>query len=209
MKIAGNRTDTQWKLLKKHLQSNPSQSQWDDAYNNYYRARIFTRYLNPITSITRHDRQIGEGFAIVALFCTLIEYLESIERGDNFHFIGRTKSHLQPHEYSERQAATYFKEFLLNRIPFCTLIPKSLVDSFYQNVRCGLLHEARTKGGWIISTRRSDGQLISQGNGIIILNRNELIPALEIYFSDYHRRLISEDKTQKAFIQKFDFLCSQ
>jgi hypothetical protein len=40
-----------------------------------------SRYLNPIAPISSHDEQVGERFAIVALFCTLMEFLESCEQG--------------------------------------------------------------------------------------------------------------------------------
>ena len=207
MRIAGKYTDKQWMALKKRLQSKPSQHLWDLAFRRFYRTRIDTRYLDPIASIKREDTQCGEGFAIVALFCTLIEFLESCERGDNFRFIGRTGAKLQLNEYDERQASSYFKDFLRTRKPFNTLIASTVVDSFYQNVRCGLLHEARTKGGWVISTRASGGALISQKGGQITLFRNQLIPALETYFLEYRKRLLTNPSTQQAFIRKFDHLC--
>lgn len=206
MRIAGTNTDQDWMIFKKRLLSGPSKSLWASAYCEYYRRRINTRYLDPIACIQQHDTEKGEGFAIAALFCSLIEFLESCEKGDNFHFIGKSKNALQPHEYSERQASSYFKNFLKTRAPFGKLIPSALVDSFYQDVRCGLLHEARTKGGWYISTKPSD-KLISQKNGIIILHRNQLIPSLETYFLDYQSRLLVDLDTQAAFIRKFDFLC--
>ncbi len=138
MRIAGKQIVGQWMSLKNRLQSKPGRRLWNSAFRRFYRARIDTRYLKPIAAIKKHDSQLGEGFAMVAPFCTLIEYLESCERGDNFHFIGRTSAKLQPHEYSERQASAYFKDFLRTRTPFCILIPTGLVDSFYRDVRCGL-----------------------------------------------------------------------
>jgi len=98
MRIAEKHTDKQWMALKKRLQSKPTQRLWDSAFRRFYRRRIDTRYLHPIASIQRDDTQRGEGFAIAALFCTLIEFLESCERGDNFRFIGRTGAKLQPNE---------------------------------------------------------------------------------------------------------------
>ena len=143
----------------------------------------------------------------MALFCTLVEYLESCERGDNFRFVGNTKTTLQPHEYNERQAAAHFKDFLRTRTPFSTLVPAGLVDSFYRDVRCGLLHEARTKSAWTISTKASGGQLVSQQGSKITLFRNELIPAVEKYLANYRQRLLTDPNTQAAFIRKFDHLC--
>ena len=209
MKIAGKRTTKQWAALKAQLLSKPNQSLWSSAYHDFYRTRIDSRYIRPIASIERHDTLTGEGFAIVALFCSLIEFLESCEKGYNFHFIGRTGETLLPYEYNERQASAYFKSFLKIRPPFDVLVPSALVDSFYQDVRCGLLHEARTKGTWFISTARSTGALISTQAGRITLFRRQLIPALELYFADYNRRLISDSGTQEAFVRKFDYLCQE
>jgi len=209
MRIAGRRTDQQWEMLKKSFLLEPSLSLWEKVFEQYYRARINTRYLNPINSIRRHDTKNGEGFAIVALFCSLIEFLESCERGCNFHLIGWSNDSLQPYEYNERQASSYFKNFLRTRKPFDRLVPSELIDSFYKDVRCGLLHEARTKGSWYISTAKSNGILISQESEKITLYRNQLIPALEIYFDDYRSRLLNNPCTQEAFIRKFDFLCQQ
>lgn len=209
MRIAGKYTDKQWKTLKKRLESNPSPRLWDYAFRRFYRVRIDTRYLYPISLINNEPcrKELGEGFAIVALFCSLIEFLESCERGDNFHFIGKTKEKLLPNEYDERQASRYFKNFLKTRKPFDTLIPSALIDSFYQDVRCGLLHEARTKGGWIIRAEPSGGALISTRGNQIVLFRNELVPAFEIYFADYRERLLKDSPTQEAFKRKFDHLC--
>jgi hypothetical protein len=169
--------------------------------------RIDTRYLDPIASIEQNDSERGEGFAIATLFCSLIEFLETCERGMNFHYIGKSQEVLQPHEYSERDGSKYFKDFLTTRKPFDHLIPPKLVDSFYRDVRCGLLHEARTKGGWFISAAASNGNLVAEQAGRITLFRSELVPALELYFADYRTRLLNDTTTQRAFIRKFDYLC--
>ena len=202
MKIAGKNTDKHWSKLKARLQSKPSLELWDSAFHNFYRERIDTRYLHPIASIP--DKQNGEGFAIVALFCSLIEFLESCEKGHNFHLV--PKAQLLQYEYGQREASQYFKDFLRTREPFKTLIPTALVDSFYSDVRCGLLHEARTKGTWFISSASPAGILVSQNSGQITLFRRQLVPSLEAYFVDYRNRLLNDAKTQQAFIRKFDYL---
>jgi hypothetical protein len=204
VKIAGKNTDKQWFGLKSRLQSKPSRRLWDSAFRRFYRKRIDTRYLDPIASI--RDTQRGEGFAIAALFCSLIEFLESCERGHNFR-LGST-AQLLANEYNQSQASGYFKSFLKTREPFKTLIPSAFVDSFYRDVRCGLLHEARTKGSWFISSAPSAGALVSQSGRRITLFRRQLVPALETYFVDYRNRLLTNTATQEAFIRKFDHLCT-
>jgi hypothetical protein len=207
MRIAGVHTDKQWVALKKRLLSQPSESLWEAAFRDFYRMRIDTRYLKPIAAIQKADSHSGEGFAVATLFCSLIEFLESCERGENFRFTAK-KDKLQSHEYNQYTASSYFKDFLRNRKPFDTLIPSTVVESFYQDVRCGLFHEARTKGAWFISSSTSHGDaLISQNGGKITLFRNYLIPALDAYFVQYRERLLSNQATQEAFIRKFDHLC--
>jgi len=210
MRIAGKHTVEEWTKLKKRLESaTTSQELWDDAYRRFYRHRIETRYLRPIDSIERHDTKKGEGFAVAALFCSLIEFLESCEKGDNFRFL-RKGEKLRPNEYTQYGASRYFKDFLKTREPFKTLIPPKLVESFYSDVRCGLLHEARTKGGWIILAPKSHKTLktlVSVEGDQITLFRNRLLPSLKEYFDDYKKRLRNDPKTQNAFIRKFDHLC--
>ena len=206
MKIAGHRSDRRWARLKAQLQANPSRKLWESAYQNFYLKRIETRYLNPIRAIGKSDTESGEGFSIVALLCTLVEFLESCERGFNFHFVGRTGYRLQQYEYSESTASTYFRDFLRNRAPFSQEFPANLIDGFYRDVRCGLLHEARTKGGWMISTRSSKA-LVHQKRTSIVLYRHRLLACFEQYFQDYRHRLLMVQATQEALIRKFDFLC--
>lgn len=206
MRIAGSKTDKDWLVLKGQLQTASTPQLWNSAYEEFYRGRIDTRYLAPIASIQARDVWGGEGFAIVALLCTLVEYLESCEQGVNFRFLARGSA-LLPHEYSQAAAGDLFKAFLRTRSPFNTLVPGHLVDSFYQNVRCGLVHEARTKGGWEISSKKSPGQLVSESGSTITLFRSAIIPSLERYFEGYRARLVADHGTQNAFIRKFDHLC--
>lgn len=206
MRIADNKTDRDWADLKSQLQTAATPQLWNVAYEEFYRVRINTRYLAPIASIQRHELKKGEGFAIVAVFCTLVEFLESCERGINFRFLTRGAA-LLANEYSQAQAGDLFKAFLQDRTPFNTLVPRHLVDGFYRDVRCGLVHEARTKGGWKISSQKSSGQLVSESPGTLTLFRTAIVPSLEEYFDDYRVRLGAKAETQNAFIRKFDHLC--
>ncbi len=120
MKIAGKNTEKEWAALKARLQLKPTQRLWDSAFRHFYRKRIDTRYLHPIASI--QDTRIGEGFAMVTLFCCLVEFLESCEQGKNFRLTRNKKDEdaLLPTEYNQRQAAWYFKQFLRTRKPIST-----------------------------------------------------------------------------------------
>src|SRR5262245_42415516 len=80
--IAGQHTVKQWKALRAHLDSNPSPELSEMCFEDLHWTRINTRYLEPMRTIQTHLQQdLGEGFAIAALFCSLVEFLESTEQG--------------------------------------------------------------------------------------------------------------------------------
>jgi len=76
-KIAGNRTCSDWYAFKDRLQKEPSRELWEQAFREYFRERLKLRYLDPIEILLACDARTGEGFSIVAILCTLIEFLES------------------------------------------------------------------------------------------------------------------------------------
>jgi hypothetical protein len=203
MRIAGNKTVDHWSVMKSRLRAAPKdEGLWDEIFDDFYLTRIKTRYLEPMESIRARGTRNGEGFAIVALFCSLIEFLESCETGQKYHHLKKGEK-LSENEYSN--SSDCFQTFLKTRSPFKTLVPSKLVKGFYEDVRCGLLHEARTKGGWVVAA--SGSNLISETAGEITISRNRLVPALNEYFEDYRSRLLANRSTQEAFIRKFDHLC--
>jgi hypothetical protein len=140
-------------------------------------------------------------------FVRWAEFLEACEQGHNFDVGCDSTKTASTFLYNARQAKDYFKG-LFKHPPFDTLVPtQALVDSFYRDVRCGLLHEARTKGGWILSSDIKPGVMVEDNGGTIMPYRRSLVPALEEYFADYKRRLLSTQALKNAFIRKFDFLC--
>jgi hypothetical protein len=203
MRIAGDKTVADWIKLKQEMTGDGgNRAHWEKAYQDFYLARITTRYLEPIKRIESGDTLMGEGFAIVTLFCTLVEFLESCEKGTNY--VRKDTNDLGKHEYNGSKEC--FKSFLSSRSPFNRLIP--LAESFYSDVRCGLLHEARTKGGWTISGDEPPAkQLVDETGGEKRILRKALRAALEEYFEDYKARLFKHKETQDAFIRKFDHLC--
>jgi len=165
--------------------------------------RIKTRYLDPMDAIEKDPVLQGEGFAIVALPCSLIEFLEACESGLNYQRAAPTR-----YEYSDSKAL--FQHFWRRRVPFNRWMPDDLVLSFYEDVRCAHLHEARTKGGWriLMSADEANGVIAERlAGGAIALYRNTLRHAFKQYFADYGERLARKRGKQCAFIRKFDALC--
>jgi hypothetical protein len=81
----------------------------------------------------------------------------------------------------------------------------TLAADFYTGVRCALLHEARTSGGWIVKAKGVDIVVVSGGQKIV--NRNNFHAALLSFIEWYKGQLLTDRALQEAFIRKFDSLC--
>jgi hypothetical protein len=110
---------------------------------------------------------------------------------------------LGPYEYSS--SSDIFVSFLLNRTPFNNDFTEGIARDFYEGVRCGLLHEARTKNGWTIWAKTS-GRVTIDGSQKIIY-RNNFQAGLLSFVEWYKGALTSDIDFQRAFIRKFDSLC--
>lgn len=102
------------------------------AVAEFMRDRMSERYIEPM----HVDLEKKNGFTIMAVSCLLIETLESFIQGwpDT-----KNKSQLAFCKFFDRNGGFY---------PF-----GGESQNFYKHVRCGILHQGETTGGWHI--RRS------------------------------------------------------
>lgn len=168
IKIAGDLTIGDWFRLKQSLECNPGKdSLWCDAYS-FFEKRINTRYLKPIEAIERDSDIEGEGFAITAIICSLIEALETFRLGKVYRRASKGNPLDETKEYFKSQPI--FEDFLKNREPFkAHFSVGDLATNFYENVRCAVLHEAATRSGWTI--RINTTALVEKRNELYVLNR--------------------------------------
>ena len=219
MKIAGNLTISNWEELSANLNCG-NDNNWGRAFY-FFEERIRTRYINPIKSILEIGDNLGEGFAVVNLQCSLIETIES--------FINGCKS-----EYNTTIRKTQWKKgttiifnsnkeifisFFNNRTPFKELnIDGGL---FYQDVRCGLLHETQTKNNWKIRCDTAESGLAYQEilNGDFvekIIYRENFQIYLEKLIARYRISIITRAdfdgipacELRENFIAKFSHICT-
>jgi hypothetical protein len=200
--IAGKRTAEDWREFRQTLRAGGDASVWQKAFEEYFLGRLNLRYLHPIRILQEHGTFQGEGFSIAAIQCTLIEFLESTVQGISYRHLRKGET-LGPHEYSA--SGDVFVNFLCKREPFLNDFDEALAREFYVGVRCGLLHEARTKNGWRIWAAGPLGKIID--GSARILYRNNFQAALETFIIDYGKALQEERVLQDAFIRKFDSLC--
>lgn len=199
--IAGWKTRADWEAIRVQLLVGGADA-WQQAFSDFYETRLNLRYLHPIKVLQDNGTFQGEGFAILAIQCSLIEFLESTEQGTNYRYVRRGEE-LRAYEYKSSQ--DIFVAFLKNRTPFSATFDEELARDFYIGVRCGLLHEARTKNGWRIWAKGPAG-IVANVNSRIVY-RDNFQDALLAYIKSYGERLPRERPLQQAFIRKFDSLC--
>ena len=203
IRIAGKKTIADWRQIRQTLQPGADASVWQKAFKYYFEARLTSRYLKPIELLQAARTFDGEGFSILAIHCSLVAFLESTLQGLSYRHVRRGDPPLRQYEYA--QSGTLFAHFLSTRPPFRTVFDQALAADFYTGVRCALLHEARTKDGWIVKVK---------GPAITVVTANEKI----VYRDNFHQALIdfvewyrvtlpADEGIQEAFIRKFDSLC--
>jgi hypothetical protein len=175
---------------------------WEKAYEDYFVQRLRLRYLDPIKVLQENGTYQGEGFSIVAIQCTLVEFLESTLQGVRYRYLGRGES---PGEYEYSSSREIFTQFLTTRKPFSDYFDNSLAMEFYVNIRCALLHEACTKNGWRIWAKNSHGKIVEAERKIVF--RDDFQNAFLTFIQTYKHELMLNPSLQQAFIRKFDSLC--
>ncbi|SUJ21046.1 Uncharacterised protein [Sphingobacterium spiritivorum] len=97
--------------------------------------RLHSRYLKPFLFIDdKFTKQFKNGFSIMANCCLLIETLQSFKNGWGD---------------SDRKSEQAFKQFLTSELNFSAF--KGKERDFYVNIRCGILHQGETTGGWTVN----------------------------------------------------------
>jgi hypothetical protein len=203
-KIAGRKTVKDWNEFKIKLLDFDNDKDWKIAYRNYYSNRLHDRYLAPIETIKCHGTFTGEGFSIMAIICSLIEFLESTYQGKNYRYKRKGDPPLSAFEYSGSEAI--FVSFLTQHLPFDKEFDKESASEFYKSVRCGLLHEARTKGNWKI--KGAGNKLFEKKTDkTIVIYRNPFLEAIHQFIKNYEVELYKDVSRKEAFIRKLDNLC--
>ena len=199
--IAAGKTSADWYAVRDKLIVGVPNG-WYNAFAEFFSARLSLRYLHPIKILQENGTFQGEGFSIAAIQCSLIEFLESTTQGTNYRYLRRNEK-AGEHEYSSSRDV--FVSFLSNREPFAGTFDKESAQDFYVSVRCGLLHEARTKNGWKIWAQHPDGKIAIPSKYIVY--RDNFQAALLIYIQEYGKQLPLRSDLQEAFIRKFNALC--
>lgn len=108
-----------------------------DGISNFIFIRLFSRYIKPFCfDNSEYQERYKNGFSIVANLCLLIETLQSFKNGWGD---------------SEGRSKKAFEQFFHNNANFSELNQKAAL--IYKNLRCGILHQGETTGGWKITRK--------------------------------------------------------
>ena len=169
-----------------------TEQEWQKAIC-IFEDRIRGRFLEII------DRVKGEefaGFAVMALDCLLIETLQQFREGRK-----RT-----PRNKSRR----YFVDFLRQTSFKDYFTTEDMAKVFYDQIRCGILHQAETKGSSRLLIRAGVPLVdwTEDGTGLTV-NRSLFHEQLVEVFAKYLSSLrdASDSELRKNFRKKMDHIC--
>lgn len=173
--------------------------------------RIKGRFLDQINILSGNDNSIIQqdsnfakiyknGFSIMALECLLIETFQQFHDGLNDN---------------NRCSSDNYCEFLSEAFPevFGNDEKKTVARSFYTNIRCGILHQAQTKGKHALTVGNDEPVKIV--SGVLFVSVDKIIEMVNRYFERYcgilnSRTNTKEEKDLKVnFIKKMDFICKK
>jgi hypothetical protein len=137
--------------VRDYKKARDSQPADRDAIAGAIHGRFTDRYIKPVGAEPRR------GFTIMAVSCLMIEALESFRQG------------WETSDGKSKSAFCFFFDALPQFKDF-----RGHAQAFYTHVRCGILHQAETTGGWRI---RRDGALFDAT--ALTVNANCFLDALE------------------------------
>lgn len=203
IKISKDFTAANWKELRPQLLY--SNDNWPKA-NQVFEDRIESRFLNPIEKIKSINKNEGEGFSIALISVVLLEFLAAFELGKIYRI---QKENIAPHEYYSgiRLLKSFLTTDKLFKLHFES---KSRVQTFYENIRCGLVHEARTMDNDVIIANESpkntkQSSIYFKDDGEWRLNRDLMLVTLKSFVENYKERLLKNElNVRSKFIIKMD-----
>jgi hypothetical protein len=130
-----------------------------NAIAQFVYGRFYSRYLKPFTfNSKQYRKEFKNGFSMMANCCLLIEVLQSFKNGWGD---------------SNGKSGRAFKEFFETEGQFVEM--RNVGKDFFKNVRCGILHQGETTGGWTIDRAKRnliDGKRIHANVFIVRLEKS-------------------------------------
>lgn len=148
--------------------------------SQFFVERFDERYFRPI-----EDSSSKHGFTAIAVACLVIETLESFYQGC---------------PDTRNVSAKMFRDFLDRDTPLKVLAGGD--DWFYKDIRCGILHQSESRGGWRVLRR---GPLLDVNART--LNATIILCRLRSEVWQYAQKIQTDDQLWKNFCKKMDAVC--
>ena len=134
------------------------------------------------------------GFVVLSIDCLLVETIQQFIDG---------------RKHSKKKSAKVFKKFLERPQFQPHFADEKTRDDFYDDIRCGLLHQAEAKNKWLVRRKQSD-LLKDLGADGYIINVGRFHAALKESLEDYFILLCQpESKALRGKLwNKMGFICS-
>lgn len=215
-RIAGSRTGQEWLDREQELSGSASEKTWEKAFDDFFMERIEHRYFVPIDRIKAKEgcacddeTPSGAGFSIVVILCSLIEFFQTTMEGRNYEPGVRRDDDKDRYVYRDGMSKEIFSSFLLEQSEFNSIFKNKVsAGDFYKHVRCSLLHEARTTGGWRVlrPSHPRNGPCIDLDAKSVY--RDDLYEAIRKVIQQYKQKLLSDTELKQGFIRKFHHLAT-
>lgn len=161
-----------------------------------FHQRIIGRYIEPMDFLIVKEQSMRPslrrfGFTVLAIDCLLVETLQSF-----FDGLEDTK------DKSER----IVKRFLTTHPKFKNSFTNEIAKKFYEEFRCGILHQAEIGGK---SKVWSTGDFVVHNSEGLRINRNEFHSRLKEAIKDYESRLLDpkNSRLRRNFRKKMNYIC--
>lgn len=211
---------SQWLIIREKLKASYDlDDNWRDSVS-LFKSRVLSKFFDPIEVIIKRKKLEGEGFALVTVQCALIESLAAFRQGKVFNHRRNETSPSYEYKNSYKlyvdflNSASIFRDnfFIIDNMGEKQNGSPFKAEDFYDSVRCGLIHEGKTKANWTIKATKKNAKtekvFIDSSGEKINLYRTILHYRLKEYLDTYCSELLTADnqKLRKFFVRKLDHL---
>ena len=173
--------------VKKYREMEKAQDR--GGLSKFINERLRERYITPVLTGKRN------GFAIMACACLLIETLEAFHQGWEStdrklsrQDISNACRPTDPKRNRVSASEVAFCYFFQRERGFADFLP--CAEGFYQHVRCGILHQGETTGGWRF-TRSLKAPLFDKTHKAV--NAEKFLRTIDGSLKAYYARLSSAE----------------
>lgn len=148
--------------------------------------RFNERYIEPFDAIKEKKKK--NGFSLMAISCLMIEALETFWQG------------LEDSREKENGEKIWGGDFFEAFFSHCDELKEfeGFGKKFYKHIRCGILHQAETTGGWKIS-RKEEILLLDKPTRTI--NATKFFNQLKKYLESYRTELETKELNSDIWIK--------